>query len=179
MSIPAQFGLTTSKDLEIPPWDRRFFPLITFAFPSVKQAEVTADQIQSLKRGLRTKPQPSVKVVDCGSDQTQLRVLNTPKFKRPHHSTCWDPNTVETDEQPDRLGVPAQPQLLAGMYARPRGLPLNEHVNGLVRKYFPKGTDFRSVTPNQVKEVENRINNRPRKVLNYLTPQEAFLMAMN
>ena len=51
---------------------------------------------------------------------------------------------------------------------------LNEHTNGLVRQYFPKGTDFRKVTEAQVRAVENRINHRPRKVLGYRTPAEVF-----
>ncbi|MDE0281006.1 MAG: IS30 family transposase [Gammaproteobacteria bacterium] len=51
---------------------------------------------------------------------------------------------------------------------------LNEHTNGLVRQYFPKGTDFRKVTAAQVRAVEDRINHRPRKVLGYCTPAEVF-----
>jgi IS30 family transposase len=47
-----------------------------------------------------------------------------------------------------------------------------ENVNGLIRQYFPKGTDFRSITPDQVMQVEEALNNRPRKKLNYLTPSE-------
>lgn len=54
---------------------------------------------------------------------------------------------------------------------------LNEHVNGLVREYFPKGTDFRQVSDVQVKAVQDRLNARPRKALGYLTPAEAFRMA--
>ncbi len=51
---------------------------------------------------------------------------------------------------------------------------LNEHVNGLVREYFPKGVDFRQVTTEQVREVEDRLNHRPRKALGYRTPYEVF-----
>ena len=51
---------------------------------------------------------------------------------------------------------------------------LNEHTNGLVRQYFPKSTDFDTVTPENLEEVEILLNNRPRKVLKYLTPIEAF-----
>ena len=51
---------------------------------------------------------------------------------------------------------------------------LNEHVNGLVRQYFPKGADFRQVAAEQVREVEDRLNHRPRKVLGYRTPYEVF-----
>lgn len=48
----------------------------------------------------------------------------------------------------------------------------NESVNGLVRRYFPKGTDFSKITDEQVAKVESLINNRPRKCLGYKTPFE-------
>jgi transposase, IS30 family len=51
----------------------------------------------------------------------------------------------------------------------------NENTNGLIRQYFPKGTDFNQVTFDEIKEVERRLNNRPRKVLNYYKPDEVFL----
>jgi len=50
----------------------------------------------------------------------------------------------------------------------------NENLNGLIRQYFPKKTDFSKVTKTQVREVEWLLNNRPRKKLNYLTPFEAY-----
>lgn len=51
---------------------------------------------------------------------------------------------------------------------------LNEHTNGLVRQYFPKSLTFDTITQEQVEEVEKLLNNRPRKVLEYMTPIEAF-----
>jgi IS30 family transposase len=48
----------------------------------------------------------------------------------------------------------------------------NESVNGLVRRYFPKGTNFSKITDEQVAKVESLINNRPRKCLGYKTPLE-------
>ncbi len=51
---------------------------------------------------------------------------------------------------------------------------LNEHTNGLVREYFPKGTDLSRVTALVVQQVEDRLNHRPRKVLDYRTPFEVF-----
>ena len=51
---------------------------------------------------------------------------------------------------------------------------LNEHTNGLVRQYFPKGTDFNSVSDEDIALVEKKLNNRPRKVLGYKTPCEVF-----
>ena len=51
---------------------------------------------------------------------------------------------------------------------------LNEHTNGLIRQYFPKNTNFLTVSEEQVIHVENLLNNRPRKVLNFQTPEEVF-----
>ena len=50
----------------------------------------------------------------------------------------------------------------------------NENTNGLIRQYFPKGTDFRDVTHDEVRDKERRLNNRPRKCLGYKTPAEVF-----
>ena len=54
---------------------------------------------------------------------------------------------------------------------------LNEHTNGLIRQYFPKSMSFRNLTQKAVKKVQEYLNNRPRKVLNYRTLQEIFLEA--
>jgi IS30 family transposase len=50
----------------------------------------------------------------------------------------------------------------------------NENTNGLIRQYFPKGTDFRDISHNQVRQVEKLLNNRPRKCLGFRTPAEVF-----
>lgn len=50
----------------------------------------------------------------------------------------------------------------------------NENTNGLVRWYFPKGTDFSTISPEQIAEVESILNNRPRKRLGFRTPLEIF-----
>jgi len=47
---------------------------------------------------------------------------------------------------------------------------LNEHTNGLVRQYLPKGTKFDNLLQERLTEIECLLNNRPRKVLNFLTP---------
>ncbi len=49
----------------------------------------------------------------------------------------------------------------------------NENLNGLVRWYLPKGTDFRKISKAQIARIESLINNRPRKCLGYKTPLEA------
>ncbi|MDR2781079.1 MAG: IS30 family transposase [Holosporaceae bacterium] len=62
-------------------------------------------------------------------------------------------------------------------FARPykscdRGL--NEHTNGLIRQYLPKKFDFKYVMDKKIREIQNLLNNRPRKVLNFHTPFEVF-----
>ena len=52
--------------------------------------------------------------------------------------------------------------------------PTNENTNGLLRDYFPKGTDLSTVTKKRLKQVQNELNERPRKVLDYQTPKEVF-----
>lgn len=51
---------------------------------------------------------------------------------------------------------------------------LNEHTNGLVRQYFPKGSDFSTLTQADVQRVEDKLNSRPRRSLGYKTPREVF-----
>ena len=50
----------------------------------------------------------------------------------------------------------------------------NENVNGLVRRFFPKGTDFRTITDEEIQQVEYLLNTRPRKRLGWKTPYEGF-----
>ncbi len=52
---------------------------------------------------------------------------------------------------------------------------LNENTNGLLRQYFPKKLDFRTIDDKEVQHAMDRLNNRPRKTLGYATPIEAFL----
>ena len=51
---------------------------------------------------------------------------------------------------------------------------LNENTNGLIRQYIPKGKDFAEVTDNDIANIQNLLNNRPRKSLGFATPNEVF-----
>ena len=50
----------------------------------------------------------------------------------------------------------------------------NENTNDIVRFYFPKGFDFRTVSADDIQAVEDLINHRPRKCLNWMSPAELF-----
>jgi len=57
----------------------------------------------------------------------------------------------------------------------------NENTNGLIRQYFPKGTEFDKVSVREISRVQRQLNDRPRAVLNYYKPDEVFnkLVALN
>jgi IS30 family transposase len=50
----------------------------------------------------------------------------------------------------------------------------NENTNGLIRQYYPKGTDFRTISHSETRRTENLLNNRPRACLGFRTPNEVF-----
>lgn len=52
---------------------------------------------------------------------------------------------------------------------------LNENTNGLLRQYFPKGSDFTKLTDEEVNTAMDKLNNRPRKCLGSKTPNQVFL----
>lgn len=52
---------------------------------------------------------------------------------------------------------------------------LNENTNGLIRQYFPKNSDFTTITQKQINHVMDKLNNRPRKCLGIKTPNQVLL----
>ena len=55
----------------------------------------------------------------------------------------------------------------------------NESTNGLIRQFFPKGTEFNKVSRYEVKKVQNLLNGRPRETLGFKKPYEVFNKLMN
>ena len=49
-----------------------------------------------------------------------------------------------------------------------------ENINGLIRRFLPKGTNFDNITDEQIKRIENWINNRSMKILGWKSPNEFF-----
>ena len=47
-----------------------------------------------------------------------------------------------------------------------------EHLNALIRQYISKGTEFSNIDSEQLKNIQHELNNRPRKVLGFLSPLE-------
>lgn len=88
------------------------------------------------------------------------------------HTITFDNGTEFAGHQKLARILSCQAYFATPYHSWERGL--NEHTNGLVRQFFPKSTNFRLIPDTQVKIVENLLNNRPRKCLNFKTPIEAF-----
>ena len=54
----------------------------------------------------------------------------------------------------------------------------SENTNMLIRDFFPKGTDFSKISAYKLRKVENLLNDRPRKILNFYTPRKIFTKAV-
>jgi IS30 family transposase len=56
----------------------------------------------------------------------------------------------------------------------------NENTNGLIRRYFPKGSSFESITDKDIQyNIQHKLNNRPRKKLGFLTPIEFLSLKLS
>jgi len=54
----------------------------------------------------------------------------------------------------------------------------NENANGLIRQYFPKGTNFADLSDEDIRKAEMRLNHRPRKCLGFSSPNMVFFQEM-
>ena len=54
----------------------------------------------------------------------------------------------------------------------------NENNNRMIRRFIPKGKDFDNITPEQVQEIEDWMNNYPRKMFGFKSSQELYLEEM-
>lgn len=55
----------------------------------------------------------------------------------------------------------------------------NENTNGLIRQFFPKGSDFETLSVERIQIVQDRLNDRPRKRLGFLSPNEKYREIIN
>lgn len=55
----------------------------------------------------------------------------------------------------------------------------NENTNGLIRQYIPKGTDLDEISEDYVDDIQQKLNDRPRKRFDYMTPREYIFNKFN
>lgn len=110
------------------------------------------------------------KSADYVARKTRERLKTLPADKR--HSITYD-NGGEFQLCP-RLERSLGMKLYWAQPGCPYQRGTNENTNGLARQFFPKGTDFNTVSHARTREVEDLLNHRPRKCLGWRTPHEVF-----
>lgn len=133
-----------------------------------RSAIVTLVERQS--RYLITCPLPEGKTSDKVIAAIRTKMRQLPADLR--RTLTWD----QGSEMARHLDLAIDPQI-AVYFCDPHSpwqRPSNENTNGLIREYFPKGSDFNAVPDQDLQAATDRLNGRPRHVLNYATPAEAF-----
>ena len=92
--------------------------------------------------------------------------------KQQVHTLTMDNGNEFAQHQNVKKGLRADVYFAHPYCAWERGL--NENTNGLLRQYFPKGINFKTVSQAKIRHAEYRLNNRPRKGLEFRTPNEIF-----
>jgi IS30 family transposase len=101
-------------------------------------------------------------------DGLTLAVLNLPPELR--RTLTWDQDSEMACH--DHIAHLFGDGVFFAYPGRPWERPSNENTNGLLRQHFPKGTDLSIHTPEDLRAVEERLNNRPRKTLGWRTPAQ-------
>jgi transposase, IS30 family len=92
------------------------------------------------------------------------------------HTLTWDQGCELAHHE--HIGEHLQQGVFFAYPASPWLRGTNENTNGLLRQYFPKGSDLSAHTAEELRRVQDRLNNRPRKTLGWRTPAEVFNEAM-
>lgn len=100
----------------------------------------------------------------------QALLIRLPREKR--LTLTWDQGSEMAS--PDRLAHLFSDGVYFAEAASPWQRGSNENTNGLLRQYFPKGSDLGVHSPTELQRVADRLNSRPRKTLNWATPAELF-----
>ena len=113
--------------------------------------------------------------VDGKDTQTVVNALIKHAQKLPHElyqSLTWDRGKEMADHQRFTLATDIKVYFCDPQSPWQRGS--NENTNGLLRQYLPKGIDLSAYSQPKLNAIARRLNERPRKTLNYETPAERF-----
>jgi IS30 family transposase len=113
--------------------------------------------------------------VDGKDTETVIDALIKQAQKLPqelYKSLTWDRGKEMADHKRFTLATDIQVYFCDPHNPWQRGS--NENTNGLLRQYFPKGTDLSGYSQAKLNAVARRLNERPRKTLDYETPAERF-----
>jgi IS30 family transposase len=115
-------------------------------------------------------PLPGGKSAEAFADAVTPVIAGLPGALR--RSLTWDQGKEMAEHQ--RIAVAADCEIYFCDPHSPWQRPSNENTNGLLRQYFPKGTDLSAHSPRHLQDVAGKLNGRPRKVLGWRTPAEAM-----
>jgi len=113
--------------------------------------------------------------VDSKDSETVINALIKQAHKLPrelYQSLTWDRGKEMAEHKRFTLATDIKVYFCDPQNPWQRGS--NENTNGLLRQYFPKGMDLSNVSQAKLNAVARRLNERPRKTLNYETPAEQF-----
>jgi len=113
--------------------------------------------------------------VDSKDSETVINALIKHAYKLPrelYKSLTWDRGKEMADHKRFTLATDIKVYFCDPHNPWQRGS--NENTNGLLRQYFPKGMDLSTVSQAKLNAIARRLNERPRKTLNYETPAERF-----
>lgn len=107
------------------------------------------------------------------ADETAQRLIHLLKpFKHKIHTITTDNGFEFSDHKTVSKSLKCDYYFCHPYSSWERGL--NENINGLIRQYIPKGSSFDKLTKKEIKRIEDILNHRPRKSLNWKTPYEVF-----
>jgi IS30 family transposase len=113
--------------------------------------------------------------VDRKDSETVINALIKQAHKLPrelYKSLTWDRGSEMAEHKRFSLATDIKVYFCDPQQPWQRGS--NENTNGLLRQYFPKGMDLSEISQSKLNAVARRLNERPRKTLNYETPAERF-----
>lgn len=113
--------------------------------------------------------------VNSKDSETVINALIKQAHKIPqelYRSLTWDRGKEMADHKRFTLATDIKVYFCDPQNPWQRGS--NENTNGLLRQYFPKGMDLSTVSQAKLNAIARRLNERPRKTLNYETPAERF-----
>lgn len=106
-------------------------------------------------------------------DLAQAAIREMGDLKQRVHTITFDNGMEFADHETIAKGLDTEIYFAHPYASWERGI--NENTNGLIRQYFPKGTDFTQITDEEVIWVMNRLNQRPRKTRGGQSPNELFM----
>lgn len=88
------------------------------------------------------------------------------------HTLTWDNGSEFAEHRLIDIGLDANSYFAMPYSSWQRGC--NENLNGLLRQYLPKGCDLAQFTDDEIQQIEDKLNRRPRKRLGFRTPDQVF-----